>query len=298
MTVSNNYHSCPFYTVVGMLLSLFFLPTTVNAAPSTSKTIVAVGDLHADLSSAKKAFSIAGITDSTGKWIVQDTIVVQTGDLTDRGPDGQPLLEWIRALETQAPAHNSEFIVLLGNHEVMNVQGDWRYVSQADIQSFGGLEKRKAAFTIGGEWSQWLSTKDAVLQLGDTIFVHGGVSRQFAKPAETLSEEVRLAMLGVGDRKILGEKGPLWYRGYWKQTESMACEEAQFVLSKLGATRMVMGHTTQRDGQIHSRCDGTLFAIDTGISRHYGEYPSALRLTGNKVEALYESGVVQLSPLK
>ena len=296
MTVSNNCYLCLFYTVVGLLFGLFFLPAIAQATPSTSKTIIAVGDLHADLSSAKKAFSIAGITDSTGTWILKDAIVVQTGDLTDRGPDGQPLLEWVRDLETQARTHNSQFIVLLGNHEVMNLQGDWRYVSQADIQSFGGLEQRKQAFTVGGEWSEWLKTKDAVLQIGDTIFVHGGVSRHFVKPAETLSKEVRLAMLGLGDRSILGENGPLWYRGYWRQTEAMGCEEAQFVLGTLGAKRMVMGHTTQRDGQIHSRCDGTLYAIDTGISRHYGEYPSALRLTGSKVEALYESGVVELSP--
>ena len=296
MTVSNNYYSCPFYTVVGVLLGLFFLPRVAHATPTESKMIVAVGDLHADLSSAKKAFSIAGITDATGQWILSDAIVVQTGDLTDRGPDGRPLLEWVRDLEIQAAAHNSQFIVLLGNHEVMNLQGDWRYVSQADVQSFGGLEQRKKSFASGGEWAEWLSTKDAVLQIGDTIFVHGGVSRQFAKPAETLSQEVRLAMLGLGDRSILGEQGPLWYRGYWRQSEALACEESKFVLRQLGAKRMVMGHTTQRDGQIHSRCDGTLYAIDTGISRHYGEYPSALRLTGDKVEALYESSVVQLSP--
>ena len=295
MTVSNNCYSCPFYTVVGILLALFFLPTVADADPPPSKTIVAVGDLHADLSSAKKAFSIAGITDATGTWILKDAIVVQTGDLTDRGPDGQPLLEWVRDLETQAPEHNSQFIVLLGNHEVMNVQGDWRYVSMADIQSFGGLEKRKQAFTTGGEWSEWLKTKDAVLQIGDTIFVHGGVSRQFAKPAETLSNEVRQAMSGVGDRSVLGENGPLWYRGYWLQTEATACDEARFVLDQLDAKRMVMGHTTQRDGKIHSRCEGILFAIDTGISRHYGEHPSALRLTGNTVEALYESGAIILS---
>ena len=93
----------------------------------------------------------------------------------------------------------------------------------------------------------------------------------------------------------MSEKGPLWYRGYLETNRvSWYCEEAQFVLKQLGAKRMVMGHTTQRDGQIHSRCNGTLFAIDTGISRHYGEHPSALRLKGDTVEALYESGAVQL----
>ena len=294
MTVSNNCISCPFYTLFRVIIGFFLFMVNVEAIPVESKTIIAVGDLHADLSSAKKTFAVAGITNGDGNWIVKDTIVVQTGDLTDRGPDGKPLLEWVQSLEGQARQHNSQFIILLGNHEVMNLQGDWRYVSQADVASFGGLESRKKAFTPGGEWADWLSTKDAVLQIGDTVFVHGGVSRQFARPAETLSQEVRLAMLGQGDRSILSEKGPLWYRGYWRQTETQACEEAQFVLAELKAKRMVMGHTTQRDGQIHSRCNGTLFAIDTGISRHYGEHPSALRLTGDTVEALYESGVVLL----
>lgn len=293
MSVSNNCHPCPLYTVAALILGLFFINSEANAA--MPQNIVAVGDLHADLVSAKKAFTIAGITDAQGQWILKDAIVVQTGDLTDRGPDGLPLLEWIRDLESQAANHNSQFIVLLGNHEVMNVQGDWRYVSQADVVSFGGLEERKKAFATGGEWSAWLSDKDAVLQLGDTVFVHGGVSRQFARPAKTLSEEVRQAMLGASDRTVLGSEGPLWYRGYWQQTEAMACEEAKFVLSKLGAKRMVMGHTTQRDGQIHSRCNGVLFAIDTGISRHYGEHPSALRITGSRVEALYATGAVLLS---
>ena len=116
--------------------------------------------------------------------------------MTDRGPDGQPLLEWVRTLETQAKEYNSQFIVLLGNHEVMNLQGDWRYVSQADVQSFGGLEQRKQAFMPGGEWSDWLSTKDAVLQIDDTIFVHGGVFRVSLPDQQKHSQEVRLAMLG------------------------------------------------------------------------------------------------------
>jgi hypothetical protein len=205
-------------------------------------------------------------------------------------------LDWIKGLEQQAAEHNSQFVVLLGNHEVMNLQGDWRYVSNLDIESFGGLEARKSAFSISdnGIYAQWLKNKDAVVQIGDTVFVHGGVSKHFARSAETLSSEVRQAMLGQGNKRVLGEHGPLWYRGYWQQTEGEACQEAKEVLTIMGAKRMVMGHTTQRDGQIHSRCNGVLFAIDTGISRHYGEHPSALRIYKNRVEAVYASGTVLL----
>ena len=141
----------------------------------------------------------------------------------------------------------------------------------------------------------WLQSKDAVVQIGDTVFVHGGVSKDYARSATTLSNEVRMALLGLGNHTILGESGPLWYRGYWRQTEEQACQEAQFVLSTMGAKRMVMGHTTQRDGQVRARCNGTLFAIDRGISEHYGENTAALRISGSKVEALYSTGTVVLT---
>ena len=296
MTVSKKTPLCPLYIIAFVILVFFSSEEMVWAGDESSVPIVAVGDLHADLVSAQKAFRIAGITNSGGEWILKNTIVVQTGDLTDRGPDGKPLLDWIKGLEQQATEHNSQFVVLLGNHEVMNLQGDWRYVSSMDLDSFGGLEARKRAFSISenGNYAEWLKDKDAVVKIGDTVFVHGGVSKRFARPAETLSEEVRQAILGQGDMGVLGEYGPLWYRGYWQQTEEDACTEATEVLAIMGAKRMVMGHTTQRDGQIHSRCNGTLFAIDTGISRHYGEHPSALRINGNRVEGMYTSGTVLL----
>ncbi len=295
MTVSKKHHTCPLYRFAFVILA-FFSTFSVGWAVQ-SPVIVAVGDLHADLGSAKKAFATAGITNAEGDWILKDAIVVQTGDLTDRGPDGKPLLDWVQTLERQAVEHNSQFVVLLGNHEVMNLQGDWRYVSRADVLSFGGVEARKNAFSIQekGAIATWLQGKDAVVQIGDTVFVHGGVSKDFARPATTLSNEVRMAMLGLGDSRVLGENGPLWYRGYWRQTEEQACQEAQFVLSTMGATRMVMGHTTQRDGQIRARCNGTLFAIDTGISQHYGQNPAALRISGSTVEALYPTGAVLLA---
>ena len=265
--------------------------TNSNASQDNVSPIIAIGDIHADLSSAKKVFALAKVTDQEGNWILKNAIVVQTGDLTDRGPDGEPLLEWIRQLEDAAPKFNSQFIVLLGNHESMNLMGDWRYVSQGDVDGFGGMAKRQEAFSIvdNGEWAEWLLKHNSVVQIQGNIFVHGGVSELFNRPATDLSKETIEALLGQGDRKILGETGPLWYRGYWQNEESKACVEAQKVLTKLGAKRMIMGHTTQRDGKIRTRCDGQLIAIDTGISRHYGEHTAALEIIGDQIYAVYPS---------
>ena len=167
MTVSKKTPLCPLYIVAFAILVFFSSEEIVWAEEEMSIPIVAVGDLHADLVSARKAFQIAGITNSSGEWVLKNTIVVQTGDLTDRGPDGKPLLDWIKGLEEQATEHNSQFVVLLGNHEVMNLQGDWRYVSSLDIESFGGLEARKSAFSISdnGMYAQWLKIKMPLFKL-------------------------------------------------------------------------------------------------------------------------------------
>lgn len=282
-------------------------PAEPRPAEPPPTPILAIGDLHADLPAAQRAFHLAGVTDAEGRWAARGVTVVQTGDLTDRGPDGAPLLRWIRGLEPQAEAAGSRFVVLLGNHEVMNLHGDWRYVSQGDLRGFGGLEARRRAFSLGGvlgaqggalgergEWAAWLLGKEAVVRVGDTVFVHGGVSELFAGPVEGLSRQVSEAILRDPRHPVLGDNGPLWYRGYWLYDEPRACDEALRALARMGARRMVMGHTTQRDGRVHSRCGGRLFAIDTGISALYGGRAAALRVVGDEVFAVYEGGEVRL----
>ena len=116
----------------------------------TSKIIYAIGDIHADKSAAVDTFEMAKLCDNNETWIAENVVVVQTGDLTDRGPDGKSTLELFRKWEMEAAKKNSELILLMGNHEAMNIQGDWRYVSPQDVHSFGSLEERKKVFMKGG----------------------------------------------------------------------------------------------------------------------------------------------------
>ena len=87
---------------------------------------MAVGDLHADLDAARSVLRMAKMVDASGHWAGGSATLVQTGDMTDRGPDGRTLLTWLRSLEREAAAAGGRFVPLLGNHEVMNLQGDWR----------------------------------------------------------------------------------------------------------------------------------------------------------------------------
>ena len=90
---------------------------------------------------------------------------------------------------------------------------------------------------------------------------------------------------------VLGTDGPLWNRSLVLEEESVACPQLAQALAALGASRMVVGHTTQESGQIGARCGGALYAIDTGISDHYGRHLSALRLAQGRVTPLHPGAV-------
>jgi hypothetical protein len=251
--------------------------------------VVAIGDLHADLPTTLGVLRLAGLVDEEGQWSGGDTVFVQTGDQTDRGPDSKEVLELLMALQGQAAAAGGQVLVLLGNHEVMNLGGDLRYVSPLDVQDFGSPEQRAQAFSADGRLGVWLRERPMVAQVGDTVFVHGGITPRFAEMG--ISGMNALASGVVSGRlpaAQLGDDSPIWYRGYLQGAG--ACQELERALESLGAQRMVVGHTTQRTGRIAVGCEGRVLGIDTGISSHYGAHAAAVEFRGGDAWVLYPDG--------
>jgi hypothetical protein len=254
----------------------------------TTPRVVAVGDLHGDPDAAQATLRLAGLTDAAGRWTGGTATLVQTGDVTDRGPDSRGVIALLRRLQEEARAVGGRVVPLLGNHEVMNLRGDWRYVSPADVEGYGGPEARRAAFGPDGPDGAWLRAQDAVARVGDTVYAHGGVDARWASlGVEALNVAVRAAIAAERDDPVLGPDGPLWNRSFLLADAPAACDELTRALAQLGAARMVVGHTTQRSGRIASRCDGRLRGIDTGISAGYGGHVAALEVQGAAVRELY-----------
>ena len=272
------------------------LPAPLRTEPPSAQRIVAVGDLHGDVTQAVAVLAMAGITDAEGHWTAGDTVFVQTGDTTDRGDDSRAVLALLRRLEGEARAAGGLVVPLLGNHEVMNLRGDWRYVSPGDLAAYGGEEARRAAYSAAGEDGAWLRKLDTVARIGDTVFVHGGVHPRWADDAfRKLNDAVRAAIDDPAKAPpVLGEDGPLWFRGYVQEDEATACPLLDTALAELRARRMVVGHTTRRDGRIQVRCGGKLAVVDIGISGGYGGHLGALEIRGRDARAVYPSGPVDL----
>lgn len=111
-----------------LILAVLTLGPPQAVAESASFRLVAVGDIHGDYDALVAILQEAGVIDSDRRWVAGDTVLVQTGDFLDRGPKVREIMDLLMTLEGQAEEQGGRVVVLLGNHEMMNLMGDWHDV--------------------------------------------------------------------------------------------------------------------------------------------------------------------------
>jgi len=297
------------------LFALSMLPAACFTADGTSperpQRIVAFADVHGDLDVTRRALRLAGAIDERDAWIGEDLIVVQTGDQLDRGDDEQEILELLARLGVEAEAAGGAVHVLLGNHELMNVAGDYRYVTPGGFADFEGAVEfdpadpdlveleplhrvRAAAFRPGGPFALLLAEHEVILVIEDSVFVHGGLHPEHVEyGVERINAETRAWLRGEGERPAIlgGPQSPVWSRLYSYEPDEEAASTLAETLDMLGAERLVVGHTVQRSG-IQNLCDGNVWCIDVGLASHYGGPLEVLLIEGDEVSILREAQVV------
>lgn len=291
--------------------------------------LVAVGDLHGDLAKARRAFRLAGLIDDRDRWAGGTATVVQVGDVLDRGDQELQLLYWLERLAVQAGRAGGALHVLTGNHETMNVAGSYRYATPGGMASFArwarlhtleaGLKAkcgctgvgppppppsehtvaRTAALQPGGAVTRrFLAGNPTVLQVGSTVFVHGGVLPQHvAYGLERINAETQEWMLSGSQRSkprfLMGRSAIVWAREYSAEREERCdCETLEAALAGIpGARRMVVGHTIQQAG-VNAACGGRVLRVDVGLSSGCGDMdPEVLEIRDDAhVSVLSEPG--------
>jgi hypothetical protein len=271
--------------------------------------LVAIGDLHGDLDATRRVFRLAGATDAKDAWVGGKLVVVQTGDAIDRGDEDRAILDFLERLKDEAAKAGGELIAMSGNHEIMNAQFDFRYVTPGAFAKFTNVTPkndataavlskldstqrgRAAAFAPGGPYATMIARRPIVFRVGDSIFAHGGVLPKHVKYGlDRINDEARAWLLG--DRSDLpnavsADDGPLWTRMYSAAPGREECATLNEMLKMLGAKRMVMGHTVQRNG-INPACDQKAWRIDVGMSKVYEGPIQALAIEGDAVTVLKE----------
>ena len=177
-----------------------------------------------------------------------------------------PCLWLIYKLEQEAAAQGGRVHFILGNHEEMNLRGDERHLKE----KYQWLARELGVqyyelFSNYAELGQWIRTKNSVEKIGNTLFVHGGISYLVDDSGLTLKQINRTVRRYIGIAEIdeagellMGNNGPLWYRGYFGG--NITQRHIERVLQTYQAEQMVVGHTMVPD--VVSLFEERLYAID------------------------------------
>lgn len=265
-------------------LSLVLVLVRGPAAPTWphAQRVVSIADLHGDFERTKEILKAAGLVDANLKWTGGQTVLVQTGDITDRGDDAKHIYELFFRLADEAKAVGGGVVNLMGNHELMNLQQTADlYVSEGDYAAFGGRAEREKAWGQGGWLGDRVRNFPAIARVGDVLFVHAGLRRQFLEggrgvddingelsstvhdpelsaKAQLEHDAMLVAMVSAAELSadatapakptpvIDNLDGPLWTLNFAQESPEV-CAEVQEVLQRAGPglSRMVMGHVAQ-----------------------------------------------------
>jgi hypothetical protein len=164
--------------------------------------------------------------------------------------------------------------------------GDTDQVCKDRLISMPAIERsRYLALKSGGALAKDLFATEryAVLIVGDTLFVHGGLTKEVATASNVthklaqLNADLRAFFAGAAP-KYKGE-GVLWSRDYSSRSprqlerDPTACPDLHHLLARLPAPgparvrRMVVGHSVQKGGEVTSACGGAVWRVDVGMSR-------------------------------
>lgn len=273
-----------------------FKPYTNFILPPVEKIFV-IGDIHGDINALLNilVYKIK-VINLKYEWIGGKTVIVQLGDqvdgcrhdckFTENNTDDIAVLKLMTELHTKASKHGGAVHSLLGNHEIMNVQQNFNYVSKQSngkIPLYEGINgetkyiSRKDAFKQGGILASFMAeTRRSALIIGSWIFIHGGIHHKNADLKEINHQIYKWLSNKTTDSyeidKMLNSKySVLWNRTLAEIKANLEMEDEtcirhlEPILKIYPNKKIVVGHTVQTEG-ITSTCSNNIYRADTGIS--------------------------------
>lgn len=264
--------------------------------------LLALSDIEGEFEAFRKLLLANKVIDEQYNWIFGKGHVVICGDLFDRGQEVPATIWLLYKLEQDAKAKGGYLHTILGNHDIMNLSGDLRYVrpkymENAKLMDMDYMELYSADTELG----RWLRSKNLIEKIGENLCMHAGVapvintlkmslkeintkSRPYYDKAKkkALFRDERVWKFFDGTRSSL-----FWYRGYFvapKATE----EEVNETLSLYKVKTIIVGHTIT-DTNVGFYYKGKVLGID--VNQHKGKHEGALyenkawykiNTTGNK----------------
>lgn len=246
--------------------------------------VFVLGDTHGEFDTLTAVLRAAGVIDHELHWAADDARLVVLGDVADRGADVTPALWFLYRLEREAAQAGGGVDLVLGNHELMVMLGDLRYVAPKEltIARLHGVTYDRLFDPRHSVLGRWLASRPALVKIEDALFVHGGVSSaQLSHSLQSIDDSlatfageelfyrwadtsyvVTLDSAGLARRNDFFWDGNslFWYRGYAQSDTLGAALDS--VLDHFDSRLMVVGHTPAAIG-IREAYDGRLIMTNT-----------------------------------
>ena len=189
--------------------------------------IVAISDIESNYKTFRDFLIINNVINNDLNWAFGKGHLVLNGDFIDRSYFATQVLWFIYKLEQDAEKAGGKVHFILGNHEIMNIQGNHKYAKSKyeNAAKILGL-KQHQLYDKTSYLGKWLSTKNVVEKIGNYTFVHAGISPELAKNNLTISEINKIARNNYeisyypkkdGDVKeklvLSSQTSPYWYQG-------------------------------------------------------------------------------------
>jgi hypothetical protein len=158
--------------------------------------------------------------------------------------------------------------------------------------------------TLRGEMEAYVRNLDRliaadVLLPTDNFYAHPQILDTYM-PAVNADAELLAAVADArkfAESDLNASDGPIWYRGNVACTRVIEEERLQSALEKIGATRVVIGHTPTPGRRILERFEGSIIEIDTGmLNERYGGSGNALVLEGDRVSVVNQDSTEVVAP--
>jgi hypothetical protein len=243
-------------------------------------TILALSDIEGEFDAFRNLLIANKVMDSACRWTFGKGHLVICGDLFDRGNDVTAELWLLYKLEEEAKKKGGYVHTILGNHEIMNLSGDFPFVQPKYFNNAKLMAKNyEDLYGSDTELGRWLRSKNIMERIGDYLCLHGGVSAAINAKRMTLPD-INNQCRPFYDQGLHPEKftdkglwdffegnniSPFWYRGYFLEPKAPELQVNR-TLALYHCKKIIVGHTIVDN--VSRLYNGKVIGID--VNEHEG----------------------------
>lgn len=249
--------------------------------------ILALSDIEGEFKALRDLLLANKVMDEQYKWTFGNGHLVICGDLFDRGKEVPAVIWLLYKLEQEAKLKGGYLHTILGNHDIMNLSGDLRYVKEkyfdnARLMGFDYMD----LYAENTELGRWLRSKNLVEKIGDNLCLHAGISpgvNDLQMGLQQINDKCRPFYDKAKEKKSFADPAVFkffdgtrtslfWYRGYFSEPK-ISKKEIDQTLQLYHVERIIVGHTIVKSN-VGFYYNGKVLGID--VNQHEGDHEGAL----------------------